>query len=128
MSWLKTGRWLLIGIVGLNGAAACGGRGDLPTGEATGDEFGGTVSTTGGSNATAGTFAFGGATSTGATGPIGGSVSGGATSIGGTLGVAGTRSVAGTAGIGGTGGGICVPGLSMCRGNGVATCNPAGTA
>jgi hypothetical protein len=40
MAWSKIGRWLLLGFVGLGGAAACGGRGSLPSyGDADGGEL-----------------------------------------------------------------------------------------
>jgi hypothetical protein len=39
MAWLKLARWFLLGVIGLSGAAACGGRGSLPG--YGGDELGG---------------------------------------------------------------------------------------
>ncbi|HEX2871713.1 MAG TPA: hypothetical protein VHP33_10660 [Polyangiaceae bacterium] len=115
MSWSKMGRWLLVGIVTAVGASACGGRGNLPSGELVGDPFGGTTSFAGtssvaGVTATAGTVASGGA-----------SAVGGSASTAGTFGVAGTPSVAGTTGIGGTGS-VCMPGSAFCEGNSVALC------
>jgi hypothetical protein len=127
MSWLKLGRWLLVGIVGVNGAAACGGRGSLPTGAGeTGDEFGGTVATAGvttGGSAIAGTTSVGGATSTGATSSFGGTLVGGTGSIGGSASIGGTLSMAGAAGMGG----VCVPGQGFCSNKVLAICNPTGT-
>jgi hypothetical protein len=67
MSWLKLGRWFLLGTIGLSGAAACGGRGSLPgydDGELGGDSaFGGSSagsSQTGGRAGTPGTSGSGG--------------------------------------------------------------------
>src|SRR4051812_36027975 len=118
MSWLKIGRWLLVGIVGLNGAAACGGRGNLPAGAMEGDsggDFGGaTAGVTVGGRATAGAVSFGGATTRGGANAFGGATNGGTSMVGGSLNMAGM-------------GGVCMPGLGMCKGNALATCNAVGT-
>ena len=65
MSWLKMGRWVLVGLIGLTSAAACGGRGSLPIagyddGEGGESSFGGTNPTGGSSSGTSGKGGSGG--------------------------------------------------------------------
>jgi len=113
MSWLKMARWVLIGAVATGGAAACGGRGNLPTGEASaGDANGGQTF--------AGSFSFGARAGTSAIG--GASTAGTSSTTGGTFPGAGAPSTGGTAQE------ICVPGLSMCEGNAIAICVGTGYA
>jgi hypothetical protein len=114
MSWLKMGRWVLVGGLVVGGASACGGRGNLPTGDAdpgdagSGQTFAGAVS----SGARAGSGSVGGNSSTGGT----------FATMGGAFPIAGTSSAAGGPHE------VCVPGLAMCEGNTRAICVGTGYA
>jgi hypothetical protein len=68
MSWSKMGRWSLLGLVGVGGAAACGGgRGSLPSY----DDYAGGESSVGGSNATSGSGPLAGKAGAAGTGGTG---------------------------------------------------------
>jgi hypothetical protein len=114
MSWLKLGRWALIGIASASGAAACGGRGNLASGELgsggdpNGEPFGGSVSVAGKSSSA-------GSVSVGGGGPIGGSP------VGGSFGTAGTVAAGGSGPI------LCPPGFATCQGSSIAICDGSGS-
>ncbi len=106
MSWLKSGFWVLVGVVGLSGASACGARGNLDVGE---------FEPLGGATAAGGASARGGAQSAGAM-AVGGTpvvagapAFGGATAFGGSLGFAGTVATGGVPS-------MCAPGSVFCDG------------
>jgi len=98
MSWLKLGRWVCVGLIGVTSAVACGGRGNLPYEPLEGD---------------AGDRSFGGSAGSGGTKGSGGKAVGGK---------------GGGAGVAGTGGApACKPGTTVCQKNGIAACSNAGT-
>ncbi len=100
MSWLKLGRWVCVGLIGVTSAAACGGRGSLPLEPLEGDAGDPSAGASGGSGGTKGS------------GGKAGSGKGGS----------------GVAGVAGTGGApACKPGTRVCQKNGVALCGTSRT-
>lgn len=108
MSWLKMGCWVLVSVAATAGVGACGGRGNLPTGEAWGGETG------------SGAQPFGGAR------PIGGApANAGSPSVGGRASGGSTMGVAGVANGGAPN--ACVAGSSRCENNLLGICTGPGT-
>ena len=111
MSWLKMGRWVVVGALGMCCAAACGGRGNLPIG----DGFDG-------DSGSAGALSFGGVSSFGGASATAGSAVGGSGTVGGSSVTGGSTGAAGTA----TGGADCGPNSGKCQGMAISFCDANG--